>query len=556
MRLPRPIALRGLSRRLVGAAAAVVVVCATVVASAGGASASTGISGGGSSFAAPEVQQWAADVAHPPASLTVNYANNSSGAGRDDYAQGYYQYGATDIVYYANDGTFQNQAQSQHPFNYVTVSAGGLAFMYNIVIGGQRWTGLQLTQQEACQIFTGQLTNWSQLASTPGDAILASVNQPITTVLRSDAAGESYVLSQYCIAVDPTDWSTFVSFVGSNNNLETGSGWSGDADMSAGKPVEYWPSKLEDNGTNNNITASGAPAEVNAITDTNNGGYSIGYVAAVYALTAGYPMASVQNAGGAFVQPNATSVQTALSYATANPTGTFDLSFTGSNPAAYFPSTYSYILAPTTTNSPASGAADAVLAQFLCFAVGQGQSSAAKLLYAPLSAQVTALSVSAIQGIPGAPAASSCGTGGPAPVIATTSPAPSGTTPTAGSTATAAPAGSASKTATTAAPGSATSKSTGSAGSTSATTAVGSTSATTVAGSTATTIASSASSPSGVALGATGAASSSSPTSVELASSSGSSGTTNSEAYWWLALGALVCALGVLGVGAAKATQR
>jgi ABC-type phosphate transport system substrate-binding protein len=542
--------------RTIGAVGIALLASVGVVAVAGPASAATTVSGGGSSFAAPELQQWSADVAHPPANLTVNYASNSSGAGRDDYAQGYDQYGASDIVYYSNDGSFEQEAQSQHPFKYVTVSAGGLAFMYNIVIGGQRWTGLQLTQQEACQIFTGQLTNWTQLANTPGDAILAGVNEPISTVLRSDAAGESYVLSQYCIAVDPSDWSTFVNYVQTNGGSETGVGWPGDSDLSVGKPVEFWPPKLEDSQTNNNISAGGAPEEVNAVSDPNNGGYSIGYMAAVYAQTAGYPMASVQNAAGAFVQPNATSVQIALSYATANDLGTFNLSFTGNNPGAYFPSTYSYILAPTTTNAPASAGADATLGQFLCYAIGQGQSEAARELYAPLSSQVTQLSVAAIQSIPGAPAAASCGTGGPAPVVSSPGAVSTGTGASGSSTPGAAPSASASgKTATS---GSSTASGAGATGSASTGATV-----TTVAGSAASSgsAAGSASSAAGATsgsqggsygAGSSGSGQSTSPVSVEELASASTGSTTNSDAYWWLALGAIVCAVGTLGVGASK----
>jgi phosphate transport system substrate-binding protein len=536
---------------LVGSLATTAALMLGSVVGAPAAAAATGINGGGSSFAAPEINQWTADVAHPPASLSVNYAGSSSGAGRDDYAQGYYAYGASDIVYYANDQQFATEAQSQHPFKYVTVSAGGLAFMYNIVIGGQRWTGLQLTQQEACQIFTGQLTNWTQLASTPGDAILAGVNEPITTVQRTDPAGESYVLSQYCIAVDQTDWSTFVNYVESSGNTETGSGWPGDADLSIGKPVENWPTKLEDSQTNNNIGANGATEEVNDVTNSNAGGYSIGYMATAYAVTAGYPVASVQNAAGQFVQPNATSVQDALAYASANAEGTFDLSFSGSNPAAYFPSTYSYIIAPVTTNAPTSAGADATLAQFLCYSVGEGQSEAARLRYAPLSSQVTALSVSAIEAIPGAPPAASCGTGGPAPVVST----PAGVTPAAS-----------------ASPGAAAGSTSGAAGSSAAkgTTAIGGTTAagsSTAAGATTTTVAGSTAAAGSSTSGAAGEAASqtggvtattvdSSPTSVEVASSNIASTTTNSEAYWWLALGAIICAVGVLGVSASKGARR
>jgi phosphate transport system substrate-binding protein len=132
--------------------------------------ASVPVSGGGSSFAAPEIQQWQADVAQAPYDLTVDYAVGSSGGGRDGYANanGLLQFAATDNVYYAQDGGDLREATSEHAFTYVPVTAGGLAFVYNIVIDGQRWTGLNLTDQEACQIFTGQLSNWGSVGRHAG----------------------------------------------------------------------------------------------------------------------------------------------------------------------------------------------------------------------------------------------------------------------------------------------------------------------------------------------------------------------------------------------------
>jgi MYXO-CTERM domain-containing protein len=372
------------------------------------------VSGGGSAFAEPAIQQWASDVAQPPHDLTVNYQFNSSAAGRLYYATGLYQYGVTDNIYYPQDQGELSEATQQHPFDYVPITAGGLAFMYDIVIDGQRWTGLNLTRQDVCQIFTGQLTNWDQLAGTEGDSVLAGVNESITAATRSDEAGESYALSKFCQAVDPADWATFQNFVDSNSQLESDLGWNGDIGMAAGTPIENWPAALEDEQTQNSMRASGATEELNDITDPNNGG-SIGYLPMVYADFTGYPVASVQNGAGDFVQPNATSVNVGLTYATPNSPGTFDVDFNGSDPAAYFPATYSYVIAPTTTNAPASAGADATLAQFLCYAVGQGQQEAAKELYAPLSAQITAIAVQAIEHIPGAPPADTCGVGGSAP---------------------------------------------------------------------------------------------------------------------------------------------
>ena len=49
---------------------------------------------------------------------------------------------------------------------YVPVSAGGLAFMYNLIDNsGNRMTNLQLTRRTACKIFTGAITTLER----PGD---------------------------------------------------------------------------------------------------------------------------------------------------------------------------------------------------------------------------------------------------------------------------------------------------------------------------------------------------------------------------------------------------
>jgi phosphate transport system substrate-binding protein len=546
--------------RVSPAAAALALAALAVVAfPAGAAQAAASVSGGGSTFAAPEIQQFASDTSGAPYNLQVNYAATGSGAGRENYAQGTYQYGTSDIVFTPNDGPLAAAAATQHPYRYVTVTAGGLGFMYNIVVGGQRWTGLNLTRQNVCQIFTGAITMWNdpRLVSTPGDAILASVDKRIQPVVRSDQAGESYVLSQYCLAVDRGDWLTFVNYVRGNSGNETQAGWNGDQDLApAGnpnlaEPIEYWPPLLD--GGDNAINRSGASNLVQYVVDPNTGSDSITYVAAVYAQDAGFPMASVQNQAGDYVQPNANSVQLALSYASPNSAGTFNLDFTGPNPGAYFPSTYSYILAPVSTNAPASAGRDQSMAEFLCFAVGQGQNDAARLLYAPLSREVTAISVQAIEAIPGAPPASQCGIGGPAPAVTpgqvvgnNGNPGPSGggggsgggAGGTAGSSGSNSSAGGGSGGTGSGAGSSAggSGSSPGGSGSSAAVTAAAGRRSASGAGTTSRTGAQAAG-PGGSATTNGG------PVSVPLQAIA--SGQTNSETYWYLLIGAAVCALGV-----------
>jgi hypothetical protein len=148
----------------------------------------------------------------------------------------------------------------------------------------------------------------------------------------------------------------------------------------------------------------------NYVADPSSGPDTIGYVAAGYAKVRNFPMASVQNGLGAFTQPAEDNVTRALRFASPNGDGTFALRYDGPDALAYFPSTYSYVLAQTTGWDAAKGT---VLATFLCYAVGkQGQDIAPGLGYARLSQVIEKIAVDAIMRIPGAPPRSTCPIGG------------------------------------------------------------------------------------------------------------------------------------------------
>jgi ABC-type phosphate transport system substrate-binding protein len=502
--------------------------------------AATAINGGGSSFAALEIQQWESAVAREPYNLSVNYTSNSSGAGRINYANGLYDFGASDVIYNVPEDGQQavNEAETQHPFKYVTVSAGGLAFMYNLTTpSGTQVNDLKLTRNEVCQIFTGELSMWNNPELVATDPWLAGYDDPIKAITRSDSAGESYVLSQYCLAVDPGDWDTFVNYTDAHAASEPEPYT--DKNMAAHQPVSYWPSQLI--GGTNELQASGADAVADSVQDPTTGQFGITYVAAAYADVRSFPMASVQNAANTYTQPTPTAVNVALSYAVPNTLGTFNLNFTGTNPAAYFPSTYSYVIAPDHTESNFPIGKGETLSQFLCYSVGIGQKDyAASLDYAPLAQAVVNLSVSAIEDIPGAPPAKDCGTGGNAPIVppsggSTTTTSPSGGSATTTTLAPPSNSGTGTSTTTTSTPGHHKGKKGGKAG----------------AGSTTPTTSKSAfSGEPGQPAGGTSSATASSrgtTATVQDAASTNPAAVTNWEMWEWLLIGAVVCG-GVLVV--------
>jgi hypothetical protein len=166
------------------------------------------------------------------------------------------------------------------------------------------------------------------------------------------------------------------------------------------------------------------------VADPNNGANAITYNEAGFALVRGLPNAYVQNTAGSWLLPTEDNVSVALAYAA--PTtdangraGTFKLEYSAPDPNAYFPSTYSYVIAQTTGFDPAKGE---VLARFLCYAITRGQREdlTKSLGYARLSEALVNIGRDSIARIPGAPPWDQCRVQGQAPPpTPTTSPAAS-----------------------------------------------------------------------------------------------------------------------------------
>ncbi len=399
--------------RLRGFLARVVAVL-TVVASLAGvdtpsAHALPALIGGGSSFAALEIDQWRADTASAPYNLSINYQSGGSTLGREQFKSGTFDFGASDIQYPPEEVDGLKNARCRGKtltqcFVYVPVSAGGLAFMYNLTdSSGNRIRDLRLSRHAACGIFTGAITTWNDPEIVKYNPKLASNSSPIRQVVRDDGAGESYVFSEFCIAVDHQTWANFIA-----NQHKPGADGGDPPEFFAGQPVSHWPNA----GYGRVVSVAKGDGVADYVADPAGGLNAITYTAAGYAKVRDMPTASLQNAAGVFTQPDENNVTDALKYATARGNGTFALNFTQPDPAAYFPSTYSYVLAQTSGWDPQKGAA---LGRFLCYAVSKGQEIAVALRYARLSAPLVNIAEEAIALIPGAPKKQDCFVRGAAP---------------------------------------------------------------------------------------------------------------------------------------------
>ena len=152
------------------------------------------------------------------------------------------------------------------------------------------------------------------------------------------------------------------------------------------------------------IPCAFADGVANVVASPDIGADTITYDATAYAVQRRVPRGVSFRTLRVFTQPTQLNVTVALAYASPNndtiAKGTFNLNFNGPDPRAYFPSTYSYMLAQTSGFDPGKGA---TLGKFLCYAVSEGQTDAIPLEYARLSSQIERIAINAIVQIPGRP---------------------------------------------------------------------------------------------------------------------------------------------------------
>ncbi|MFN8052152.1 MAG: substrate-binding domain-containing protein [Acidimicrobiales bacterium] len=369
------------------AVAAVAVLAVTVdvsPASAAGAK----VTGGGASFPQLELEQWRADVSGPPYNLSIDYQAAGSTFGRQKYLAGQLDYGVSDIPFQPEEMD-QLAKSPRRNFVYVPVSAGGLGFMYNVIgLDGRRITNLRLSQESVCRVFTEDEIYWDDpglVADNPGVPL---PHDRVRPVARSDGSGTSYVLSEFCISTAPAVWSKFIGLVKAVAPSTASS------DFSAGAPTSQWPSGYGAVGV-----AFASDGVANTVANDVAGKSTITYVEAGFAKERGFPNALVRNSAGVYNAPDSPNVTVALGFATGRADGTFDLDYLAGDPKAYFPSSYSYVIAQTTGFDPAKGA---TLSTFLNYAVTAGQKRAESLGYARLSTVLVNLALDQIARIPGA----------------------------------------------------------------------------------------------------------------------------------------------------------
>lgn len=191
------------------AACAIVVLGALVQVGAAGAQVPfQRVAGEGSAWAANAID--AARVNVRQDGITVDYNPSGSSAGRKNFLNGTADFAVSDIPFQfvPEDGSApENPAAGSYA--YVPATAGGLAFMYNLRIDGQRVTNLRLSGENVAKIFTRVITNWNDPALAADNPGLRLPDRQIVPVVRSDGAGPSAQFTRWMISEHTGIWSSY-----------------------------------------------------------------------------------------------------------------------------------------------------------------------------------------------------------------------------------------------------------------------------------------------------------------------------------------------------------
>lgn len=376
------------ARRLSAALAlAVGVALAALPAQQAAAASYVPINGEGSSWAGEALAQWASTV--HSMGVTVSYTASGSSTGRGKFAQGIdAQFAVSEIPYTGDTADPQDLTRPRFGYNMMPVVSGGTAVMYNLKIGGNRFTDLKLSQPTIAGIFTGQITQWNDpaiAADNPGVALPA---QRITVVVRSEGSGATAQFTLWLLRQFPQLWAKLCRTTGCDPAHAT----------------SYYPH----NNLSNFIAQNGSVGVTNYVANTP---YTINYDEYAYALKIGFPVAKVKNAAGYYTVPDQYAVAVAMTQARVNLDKgspdylSQDLSavYAYGDPRSYPLSMYTYQLAPTQLHDGEffTERQGATLGFFDQYVLCEGQRDMGALGYSPLPMNLVLAANEQVLQVPG-----------------------------------------------------------------------------------------------------------------------------------------------------------
>jgi phosphate transport system substrate-binding protein len=298
------------------------------------------LNGAGASFPYPLYSKWVSEYNKVHPDILINYQSIGSGGGIQQIIKKTVDFGATDAPMSADE-----EAKATPKLAHIPTTLGAVVIAYSV----PGVTELKLDPEALAAIFVGDVKKWNDKKIAASNAGVKLPDLEIKVAYRSDGSGTTAVFTDYLAKISPP----FKDKVG------------------VGKSVK-WPVGLGAKG-NEGVTGQ--------ITTTPG---SIGYVELAYAMQNKLPMAALKNAAGKYVKPEVAAV-TAAAEGVDLPDSMHVSVANAPGDAAYPIASFTYILVYEDALDAVKGKA---IAQFLWWAVHDGQKLAEPLFYAPLPGPV------------------------------------------------------------------------------------------------------------------------------------------------------------------------
>jgi phosphate transport system substrate-binding protein len=310
------------------------------------------INGAGATFPNPIYTKWFDQYHNMHPNVEINYQSIGSGGGIRQLSAG-------TVFFGASDGPMTNDQITAAGFRimHLPTVLGGVVPVYNVP---EISAELKFTGPVLADIFLGKITKWNDAAIRATNPGVNLPNSEITVVHRSDGSGTSYIWCDYLSKVS-ADYRKTVGVATSVN----------------------WPA---------GVGAKGNEGVAGLVKQTPG---SIGYVELIYALQNKISYGAVQNLAGEWVRASTETVSNAASSAAKAMPKDFRVSITNAPGHNVYPiSSFTWLLLQ---ESPKDVARSRTMADFIRWALTDGQQYAPQLGYAPLPKEVVALEMEALK---------------------------------------------------------------------------------------------------------------------------------------------------------------
>ena len=299
------------------------------------------LQGSGASFPKPIYEKWVSEFGKANPNVRIDYQATGSGAGQKALLSKTADFGASD-----DPMSDEDLKSADGQVLHIPTVLGAVVLTYNLQGVNEP---LKLTGQTIADIYLGNIKKWNDERLKKDNPNINFPDADILPVYRADSSGTSAVFTDFLSKTSP-EWK---SKVGMNKQ----------------------PSWITGVG----VGAKGNDGVMGQVKQTPN---AIGYVELTFAKANNLPAAKIKNKTGTFVDPSLESVAAAAAGSVGSMPDDLRTQITDAEGADAYPiASYTYILVYKDQADAAKGKA---IADFLWWAIHDGEKFVKDLHYAPL----------------------------------------------------------------------------------------------------------------------------------------------------------------------------